>query len=214
MIIFISDNGANGARASGYPGYTEEYEEAFDNSFENRGLPNSLIDTGPGWAQASMAPSRLFKGVTAEGGIKAPLLVKLPGKMANAGKMNHSFFHIRDLMPTILDVVKVPHQEQFEGRKVIPMQGKSVLDMFNGKAASPYAGADQVGYELFGLKAYFNGNWKVLSMPKPMGTGDWELFNLKEDPAELSDLSKKNPKKLKELVEQWEQYKKDNGVLN
>jgi arylsulfatase A-like enzyme len=117
-------------------------------------------------------------------------------------------------MPTILDVTKVPHQEQFDGRKVIPMQGKSVLEMFSGKAASPYAGADQVGYELFGLKAYFNGNWKVLSMPTPMGTGDWELFNLKEDPAELSDLSKKNPKKLKELVEQWEQYKRDNGVLN
>ena len=51
-------------------------------------------------------------------------------------------------------------------------------------------------------------------MPKPQGTGDWELFNIKEDPAELKDLSKKYPQKLKELVEQWEQYRKENGVLD
>ena len=68
---------------------------------------NSLIDMGPGWAQASMTPSRMYKGFTAEGGIRAPLLVKLPGKMANAGSINHSFLHIRDIMPTVLDAADV-----------------------------------------------------------------------------------------------------------
>ena len=161
-----------------------------------------------------MSPSRLYKGVTAEGGIRAPLLVKLPGKMSNAGKMSHSFFHIRDLMPTILDVANIRHQKQFDGRKVIPMQGRSVRELFNGSADSAYAGADQVGYELFGLKAFFDGDWKVLWMPKPFGKGDWELFNIKEDPAELRDLSSENPQKLKELVGQWERYKEENGVLD
>jgi len=214
MIIFISDNGANGGSISEYPGQTEEYVNSFDNSLENRGLPNSLVDPGPGWAQASMAPSRMFKGFTAEGGIKAPMLVKLPGKMANAGKMNHSFFHIRDIMPTLLEVANVSHEEEINGRKVIPMQGSSVLELFNGEAVTPYAGANQVGYELFGLKAYFNGDWKVLWMPEPIGKADWELFNIKEDPAELIDLSDKNPQKLKELVSQWERYKEKNGVLD
>ena len=214
MIIFISDNGANGNPAAAYPGQTEEYMNSFDNSLENRGLPNSLIDPGPGWAQASMAPSRMFKGVTAEGGIKAPMLVKLPGKMANSGRMNHSFFHIRDIMPTLLDVADVSHKQEIAGRAVIPMQGKSVLEMIEGKAASAYEGADQVGYELFGMKAFFNGDWKVLWMPKPIGKGEWELFNVKRDPAELNDLSTEHPQKLKKLVGQWEQYQKDNGVLN
>ncbi len=214
MIIFISDNGANGHPPTAYPEQTEEYLNSFDNSLENRGLPNSFIDTGPGWAQASMAPSRLYKAFTAEGGIKAPLLVKLPGTMTNAGTMNHSFFHIRDIMPTILDVADVSHQEQFNGRKVIPMQGRSVLELFNGKAASPYAEASKVGYELFGMKAYFNGDWKVLWLPQPAGKGDWELYNIKKDPAELRDLSAENPQKLKELVDQWERYKAENGVLD
>jgi len=134
--------------------------------------------------------------------------------MANAGRMNHSFFHIRDIMPTLLDVANVSHEEEINGRKVIPMQGRSVLELFNGEAATPYAGANQVGYELFGLKAYFNGDWKVLWMPEPIGKGDWELLNIKEDPAELRDLSTENPQKLKELVGQWERYKEENGVLD
>jgi len=214
MIVFISDNGANGHSPWAYPGQTEEYLNSFDNSLENRGLPNSFIEPGPGWSQASMAPSRMYKGFTSEGGIKAPLLVKLPGKMANAGTMNHSFFHIRDLMPTILDVANVSHLEQIDGRQVIPMQGRSVLDVFKGEAATPYAEASHVGYELFGLKAYFNGDWKVLWMPEPIGKGDWELFNIKEDPAELRDLSAENPQKLEDLVGQWERYKEENGVLD
>ena len=142
------------------------------------------------------------------------MLVKLPGAMANAGTMNHSFFHIRDVMPTLLDMANVSHEEEINGRKVIPMHGRSVLDLFKGNVATPYPGADQVGYELFGLKAFIKGDWKVLWMPEPMGKGDWELFNIKEDPAELTDLSNENPQKLKELVGQWERYKEENGVLD
>ena len=142
------------------------------------------------------------------------MLAKLPGKMAHAGTMNHSFFHVRDIMPTILDFTGVTHSEQFSGRKVKPIQGKSVLDLLEGKVASPYAEASQVGYELFGLKAYFVGDWKILWMPKPFGPGEWELFNLKQDPAELNDLSKQHPDKLKELTTLWEQYKIDNKVLD
>lgn len=214
MIIFMSDNGANGHAPTTYPEQTEDFLNSFDNSLENRGLPGSFVDPGPGWSQASMAPSRMYKVFTTEGGIKAPLLVKLPGKMSNAGTMNHSFFHIRDLMPTILDVAQVDPKQEINGRKVMPMQGQSVLAVINGSADTPYTGADEVGYELFGLKAYFDGDWKVLWMPEPAGKGDWELFNLKSDPAELNDLSKQHPEKRQELIAKWHDYKEVNGVLD
>jgi len=51
-------------------------------------------------------------------------------------------------------------------------------------------------------------------MPKPFGTGEWELFNLKEDPAEMNDLSEKHLDRLEDMIARWEQYKKDNGVLD
>jgi arylsulfatase len=117
-------------------------------------------------------------------------------------------------MPTLLDLAEVDHTEKFNGRKVRPMQGRSVLDLFDGKATVPHVEADKVGYELFGQKAYFDGDWKILWMPKPFGTGDWELFNLNDDPAELNDLSKQYPDKRKDLIALWEQYKIDNRVLD
>ncbi len=51
-------------------------------------------------------------------------------------------------------------------------------------------------------------------MPQPFGPGEWELFNLKQDPAELTDLSTQHPEKLEGMIALWEQYKADNGVLD
>lgn len=215
VIMFFSDNGANGAPRTAYPGTTEEFLAAFDNSIENRGLPNSYIDMGPGWAQATMAPSRMFKAFPAEGGIRSPMIVKLPGKMKNAGSMNSAFLHVRDLMPTILDLADIEHPgAQFEGRVVRPMQGQSVRAVLAGDAKVPPPGVSSVGYELFGMKAYFQDRWKILLMPKPYGTGDWELFDLERDPGELQDLSSQHPEKRAELIALWKQYQTENGVLD
>ena len=214
MIIFFSDNGANGARATIYPGQTAEYLDSFDNALENRGLANSFVSNGPGWARASMTPGRMFKAFPAEGGIRSPFLVKLPGPMDGAGTMNHSFVHVRDIMPSILDFAHVAHTEDFEGRKVRPLQGQSVLDLFAGGVESPYEGASRVGYEFFGQKAYISGDWKVLNMSPPFGTGNWELFSLRNDPGELNDRSHELPEKVVEMIALWEQYAEDNGVLD
>jgi len=214
LILFFSDNGANGALPMAYPGQTDEFLSSFDNSLDNRGLINSYIEMGPGWAQASMAQGRMFKGFTSEGGIRSPLIVKLPGTMSNAGSMSNEFIHVRDIMPTILDIADVSHTKEFEGHAVRPMQGQSVLDFFSGEDETPYAGAEQVGYELFGLRAYIDGNWKILWMPPPFASGEWELYDLAKDPAEMKDLSSEYPEKVDELVEKWEQYKKDNVVLD
>ena len=214
IIIFLSDNGANGFLPTVYPGQTDEFLSSFDNSLDNRGLVGSFIEQGPGWAQASMAPSRMFKAYTSEGGIRSPLLVKLPGTMPNAGTMNHSFLHIRDIMPTILDATGIELTQKIGDRTVVPMQGGSVLDLFSGEVTSPYVGADQVGYELFGMKAFFDGDWKILWMSPPFGSGDWQLYKLSEDPGELIDLSDQQPERLVKMIAQWEQYKVENRVLD
>ncbi len=214
LIVFLSDNGANGHPATAYPGQTDEYLNSFDNSMENRGLKNSFTEPGPGWAQASMSPSRMFKAFTAEGGIRAPFIVKLPGMMANAGVINHSFVHVRDIMPTILDVADVEPPREVSGRQVVLMHGGSLLDFLEGNVETPYPGASQVGYELFGMKAFFDGDWKILWMPPPFGPGEWQLYNLKDDPAEIVDLSDQNPSRRAEMIAQWEQYRDDTGVLD
>lgn len=214
LILFFSDNGANGSDGRVLPGMSAEFMASFDNALDNRGLRNSYIHSGAGWAQASMAPSRLMKGFPAEGGIKSPMLVKLSNKQENTGTMHNAFFHVRDIMPTILDLVGIDHPKQFKGRTVLEMQGQSVLDFLEGKIDIPYEGSSNIGYEFLGFKAYFNGDWKILLLPKPLGNGDWQLYNLKEDPAEINDLSEQYPDKRQDLINQWEQYKTKNKVLD
>ena len=126
----------------------------------------------------------MFKGFPAEGGIRAPLIVKLPGPMANAGTMNHSFVHVRDIMPTILQAAGIEPVTEIAGRSVHPIQGKSILEFLQGTTETPYPGADEVGYELFGLKAYFDGDRKILQMPPPFGNGSWQLYDLEADTVE------------------------------
>jgi arylsulfatase len=214
MILFFSDNGANGHLPTAYPGQTDEHLNSFDNSLDNRGLRNSFIEPGPGWSQASMSPSRMFKAFTSEGGIRVPFVVKLPGAMSNAGTMNHSFFHVRDIMPTVLDIAGLEHPQEIDGRQVVPTQGHSVLDLFAGEVETPSAEVARIGYELFGMRAFFDGDWKILWMPPPFGPGEWELFNLRDDPAEMNDVSGQYADRLADMIDLWDRYKDDNGVLD
>ncbi len=218
LIIFFSDNGAAGEDIAELvkalaPQAKDWFAKTFDNRFENWGRPGSSVDYGPSWAQVSMVPFRQFKGVVAEGGIRAPLIVAGPG-VKHKGKINHSLLHVMDIVPTVLELSGVKQPSEDSAKKVAPIQGKSMLPLLAGRADAIRKETDWLGWELFGNRAIRQGDWKLLYLLKRAGgTGDWQLFNLREDPAELQDLSKKYPEKRDALLTLWEQYAKTNGVI-
>lgn len=212
MIVFMSDNGANGQMATFYPGNEDgKYLSSFNNKLENRGLQNSYVEMGPGWAQASSSPFRLFKSFATEGGIRAPLIVKMPGKMKDAGQWNSSFIHVTDIMPTILQLTGSSYPKQNNGKDIHPLVGKSLLPVLNGDSETVHAN-DGMGWELFEMKAYIKGDWKLMRLPEPFGSGQWELYNLKTDPAETTDLSAKYPDIKEDLLKSWNDYAQQNQV--
>lgn len=214
MILFMSDNGANGAMATAYPGNEDgEYLSTFDNSLDNRGLKNSYIETGPGWAQASSSPFRFFKGFATEGGIRAPLIIKSAGDPGPASGWNHSFIHVTDIMPTLLEIAGAPYPDRFNGNDIHPHIGKSILPILSGDSVSVHT-HDGYGWELFEMKAYIRGNWKLLRLPKPMGTGEWQLFDIIEDPSETRDLSDQFPEIKAQLIMEWTNYALKNEVYD
>ena len=218
LIIFFSDNGAAGEDIAELvkalaPQAKDWFAKTFDNRFENWGRPGSSVDYGPSWAQVSMVPFRQFKGVVAEGGIRAPLIVAGPG-VKHKGKINHSLLHVMDIVPTVLELTGVKQPSEDSANIVAPIQGKSMLPLLAGRADAIRKETDWLGWELFGNRAIRQGDWKLLYLLKRAGgTGDWQLFNLREDPAELQDLSKKYPEKRDALLTLWEQYAKTNGVI-
>jgi arylsulfatase len=214
MIIFMTDNGANGQLASFYPGNEDGvYLSSFNNEMENRGLQNSFVEMGPGWAQASSAPYRLFKTFTTEGGIKAPLIIKMPGQTKGAGTWNKSFVHVTDMMPTILQLTSSTYPQQYNGKDIHALVGKSLMPVLNGDSTTVHSN-DGMGYELFEMKAYIKGNWKILRLPQPFGTGQWQLYDLEKDPGETTDLSQQFPDIKDQLISDWMQYAKTNNVYD
>lgn len=211
IVVFFSDNGANGAMNTAYPGQTDSYLGSFDNSVENRGLPNSYIEMGPSWATASMSPHRLFKAFTTEGGIISPCIVKLPASFNHKLKMNGSFTHISDMMPTFLELAGASHPST-QNESIPGMMGKSLIPLFTGEKEAVHYN-EGIGYELHGLRAYIMDEWKIVSLQVPFGNGDWELYNLAEDPSESIDLSNQFPDKRTELIAAWEEYSENVGVI-
>ncbi len=62
LIIFFSDNGANGLTMDRYPGTDKEWvERNSDNRYENLGRPFSRTAQGPAWAQVSMTRTECSK---------------------------------------------------------------------------------------------------------------------------------------------------------
>jgi len=220
VVIFISDNGAEGnnlrGMVSGQPG-TMGFMHAASNFAEDGhnslGRKGTFAEYGPAWAQVGMTPFRLYKGFVAEGGIRSPLIVSGPG-VQGAGKLNkEAVLHVKDIAPTILDLADVEHPSTFKGREIVPMQGKSWAGMLAGKTQSPRTPEDWLGWELFGNRAIRQGDWKISWLYEPVGTWDWQLFNLAEDRGEQRDLSEKFPEKKRQLIALWDEYVKTNGVI-
>ena len=220
VVIFISDNGAEGndlramvAGQAGSMGFLHAMNNFAEDGHNSLGRKGTYTEYGPIWAQVSMTPFRIFKGWVSEGGIRSPLIVSGPG-VQGAGEINKkAVLHVMDIVPTMLELAGVEHPSAYQGHEIAPVQGKSWAPMLAGTTQSPRSSDDWLGWELFNNRAIRQGDWKISLLYRPMGTYDWQLFNLAEDPGEQYDLSTKFPKKRKELVALWDEYAKTNGVI-
>lgn len=218
LIIFMSDNGANGEDHAGlvlefFPQVKPWFEETYDNRFENWGRPGSFIDYDKGWTHVSAVPFRGFKGLVTEGGIRAPLIVSGPG-VHHAGTINDSSVHIMDIAPTLLQLASVKHPADGKTSDVASIQGKPLQAVLANRESSVRSDSDWNGWELFGNRAVRQGNWKLMYMLKGAGgTGEWQLFNLKDDPAEMQDLASVHAARRDAMLKLWDEYAKANGVI-
>lgn len=213
LVVFFSDNGANGFEMDSYPGTNEAWmEHNSDNRFANWGKRGSRIAQGPGWAQASSTPFHLYKNFLAEGGIRSPLIISGPG-VAYQGESVDSVAHVMDFAPTFLELAGATYPTTYNGKSVEQPRGKSMVPLLSKKSSTVRGPDEAIGWEYNNLKAIRIGDHKATWIGKPFGPSEWQVFDLSVDPGESKDLSSQNPKLRQRLIDAWDEYAKSVGVI-
>ncbi len=220
VFIIFGDNGAEGndlaAMIAGTPGtrdflyFASKWSQTNPNAW---GDPGSYVGYGAGWAQVSMTPFAQYKGWLGEGGIRNALVISGPVNKRNKGSINNGLMSIADIMPTLLDIAGTSYPKNYNGKEIPPLIGKSWMKVLAGESESPRSQKDYLAWELFGNRAVHQGDWKLRWEYSPLGKGEWELFNVTNDPAERNDLASTNPDKVKEMILLWDDYVKNNNVI-
>ena len=211
VVIFLSDNGAEGNAIDRIMDNSYWIPSNFDNRLENLGRQGSYMWLGLGWGDAGVAPFTLFKSYTTAGGLRTPAIIHSSSGRIGSG-MKDAIVTVRDISSTILELAGVEKPDgSYDGRTVHRMTGTSLLDYLSGQSETVH-GDEPLGWELYGSRALIKGEWKALRIFPPAGSGDWQLFNLKTDPTETANLAADFPDVMVELTADWDAYAEANGV--
>lgn len=184
LILFCSDNGAC----------------PFERT-RGRGLkpwdPASYWTYDASWAHLGNTPFRLYKQNQHEGGISSPLIVHWPaGLKTAAGEVTRQPGHLIDLMATFVDLAGATYPSQVAERKIDPLQGKSLLPIFQGETREAH---ERLYFHFGADRALRQGPWKLVSAKR----GRWELYNMLSDRTETDDLASRHPKRVERMAKEW-----------
>lgn len=211
IVIFLSDNGAEGNDIGAILDNAWWIPSTFDNRLENLGRVGSYLWLGVGWGHATSAPFRLYKSYVAAGGIRAPAIFYSTAGRFPSGRRS-GVVTVRDIAPTILALAGTAHPgSRYRGREVIPPSGVSALDYLEGRGRDVH-GDRPIGWELYGNRALLQGDRKALLIWPPEGNGRWQLYDIVADPTESIDLSAVEPETLERMIRLWDDYAAENGV--
>jgi arylsulfatase len=213
LILFLSDNGGCAEdipakwRGEMFPTKTRDGRptKVGNDAAEMPGPDDVFQSYGVAWANASNTPFRLYKHWVHEGGIATPLIAHWPAVIWR-DLITHQPGHVMDIMATCLDVAHVEYPEKFNGRSILPLEGKSLLPIFQVKRRDAH---EALFWEHEGNRAVRQRNWKLVSEER----GAWELYDLEKDRTELHNLAAREPDKVKELAALYERWAKKVGVV-
>jgi arylsulfatase len=188
LIMFVSDNGASAEMVH----IADDYGDI--------GSMTLWSSLGENWANVSNTPFRYYKNFSYEGGINTPLIATWPGQI-DPGSFSSFPGHFIDIMATCVDVSGAHYPEVFNGEKITPLEGSSLLPSFYGEAENR---AEPLFWEWRNGQAVRHQGWKLV---KEGLEKDWDLYHLKTDPTETTNLALENPDKVEELELLFREWK-------
>ncbi len=185
LILFLSDNGG----CSEEPGGRDPKRRI-------PGPKDDYVAVGPSWGWAQNAPFRRYKSWVHEGGITTPMIAWWPGRVP-AGYINRSAAHIIDLLPTFLKLAGAEYPKVYKGRKMLPVEGKSMVPLLFGKSRE---GHQSLSWYWAENRAIRQGDWKLV-WDKLVES--WELYNLGRDRCEAKDLAAEQPDRVAAMASDY-----------
>jgi len=143
-------------------------------------------------------PLRGLKATTLEGGIRVPFCVQWKGKIP-AGKVYENPIIQLDILPTCIVAAGGTIDAGWK------LDGVDLMPYLTGKnSGKPH----ETLYWRFGEQwAIRSGDWKLVA--SRIDGKEPRLFNLAQDIGEAKDLSATHPNKVKELMEAWQAWNKE-----
>ena len=168
-----------------------------------------------------MAPLRGYKGTYYEGGIREPFFVKWPGVVKPGTKSDEPIIGV-DLYPTFCEMTgaELPEGQPFDGVSIVPLLSREVdtlgeRGLFWHFPAYLQASGNQ-GSEsrdpLFRTRPCSiirAGDWKLHQY---FEDGGLELYNLRDDVGETTNLANQMPARTRELLQRLEQWRAEIGA--
>ncbi|MDR1923319.1 MAG: arylsulfatase [Planctomycetaceae bacterium] len=201
LILFLSDNGACAEWDPwGFDVNSGPQNKLHKNAeLETMGSRGTYHSTGSGWANMSNTPWRLYKHYIQEGGIRTPLVVHWSNGIKRKGEFETSVGHIIDFMPTFVEIAGAKYPKEQNGKSIIPMEGRSLVPAFAGEQKSPRT----LFWEHENNRGIREGDTKLVWIE---AKGVWELYDLKADSMELTDLAAKQPETVERMSEAWKDW--------
>lgn len=210
VFVFLSDNGPEGS----------DYKEAdiwlrfhYNRELDRLGGKGAYVVPGPSWSSASASPLSTFKFYAGEGGIRSPMIISgAPGTAAN--QIHAGLTHVTDILPTLLELAKVPRPgTSYQGQSIEAPSGRSLLPVLADPALRVRTADEPIGYELAGNQALFKGDLKLVLNSAPIGDGQWHLYDLRTDPGETNDLQQQRPQAFAAMKADYAAWATAQGVL-
>jgi arylsulfatase A-like enzyme len=195
LLIFLDDNG----------GCPEPWTDKGGGDFSDINDPakSGSISYGQGWANASNTPFRRFKTELYEGGMSTPLIVHWPDRIVSQqGKMTDAVGYLLDIMPTVLEVSGAEYPTEFNGHKIHPLEGQSLMPAFETGNLKQH---EWMFWEHVNGNAVRWGKWKAVK-PKDGGDDTWELYDVEADRTETRNLATEQPEVFEKLKAEWHEW--------
>ena len=154
----------------------------------------------------SNTPWRLYKHYSHEGGISSPLIAHWPLGIRTRWQWRNQLGHIIDVMATLVDIASATDPQERVGLKTQPMAGISLRRAFANQTINRSA---PLFFEHEGSRAIRAGIWKHAAMRG----GEWDLYNIATDRAEMNNITAKYPARAKVLAARWSEWAARTNVL-